>query len=189
MRCLAFALLLIAVPAFADEPKPVFPGPTKDGGFLLPNGWTLTPAGQHAVTTDLPLNIIPLKDNQHALVASSGFNSHDLMLVNIVGEPKIVAKMTNRQSWYGLAVNSEESKIWWSGGGQPDLHTFDLKDSAFARTSKADVELTKLTPTEYDKIDDFELNEILWHAIKGKDAPEPPAVRRAIAFRVQNLKK
>lgn len=37
--------------------------------------------------------------------------------------------------------------------------------------------------SEYDKIDDFELNEILWRAIKGPDAPLPPAVRRAIAYR------
>ena len=37
--------------------------------------------------------------------------------------------------------------------------------------------------SEYDKIDDFELNEILWRAIKGADAPIPPAVRRAIAYR------
>ncbi len=41
----------------------------------------------------------------------------------------------------------------------------------------------KMDFTEYDRIDDFELNEILWHAVMGKDAPEPPAVRRAIAFR------
>ena len=38
--------------------------------------------------------------------------------------------------------------------------------------------------SEYDRIDDFELNEILWHAVKGKDAPMPPAVRRAIASRI-----
>ncbi|MBL7192717.1 MAG: hypothetical protein ISS73_02015 [Pirellulales bacterium] len=37
--------------------------------------------------------------------------------------------------------------------------------------------------SEYDQIDDFELNEILWRAIKGRNAPIPPAVRRAIAFR------
>ncbi len=37
--------------------------------------------------------------------------------------------------------------------------------------------------SEYDKIDDFELNEILWRAIKGPDADIPPAVRRAIAYR------
>jgi hypothetical protein len=37
--------------------------------------------------------------------------------------------------------------------------------------------------SEYDKIDDFALNEILWRAVKGPDAPLPPAVRRAIAYR------
>jgi hypothetical protein len=44
---------------------------------------------------------------------------------------------------------------------------------------------SKMDFSEYDKIDDFELNEILWRAIKGKDAPLPPAVRRAIAYRVK----
>jgi hypothetical protein len=46
----------------------------------------------------------------------------------------------------------------------------------------------KMDFSEYDKIDDFELNEILWHAVMGKDAPQPPAVRRAIAFRSQSKK-
>jgi hypothetical protein len=39
--------------------------------------------------------------------------------------------------------------------------------------------------SEYDRIDDFELNEILWKAVKGEHAPVPPAVRRAIAYRPQ----
>jgi hypothetical protein len=42
---------------------------------------------------------------------------------------------------------------------------------------------SKMDFAEYDRIDDFELNEILWHAIKGPNAPEPPSVRRAIAYR------
>jgi hypothetical protein len=41
----------------------------------------------------------------------------------------------------------------------------------------------KMDFSDYDLADDFELNEILWRAIKGKDAPLPPAVRRAIANR------
>ncbi len=41
----------------------------------------------------------------------------------------------------------------------------------------------KINFDEYDRVDDFELNEILWRAIKGRDAPVPPAVRRAIAYR------
>ena len=42
---------------------------------------------------------------------------------------------------------------------------------------------SKMDFNEYDKIDDFELNEILWRAVKGKEAAVPPAVRRAIAYR------
>jgi hypothetical protein len=42
---------------------------------------------------------------------------------------------------------------------------------------------SKMDFSEYDRIDDFELNEILWRAVKGADAPIPPAVRRAIAYR------
>jgi hypothetical protein len=42
----------------------------------------------------------------------------------------------------------------------------------------------KMDFSEYDRIDDFEMNEILWRAVKGEDAPLPPAVRRAIAYRM-----
>jgi hypothetical protein len=41
----------------------------------------------------------------------------------------------------------------------------------------------KMDFSDYDLVDDFELNEILWRAVKGADAPLPPAVRRAIAYR------
>ena len=33
--------------------------------------------------TDLPLNIIPLADNRHALVATSGYNKHELSLIDL----------------------------------------------------------------------------------------------------------
>ena len=63
---------------------------------------------------------------------------------------------------------------------EPARIDLNVKNTALAygaeRSSKMDF-------SEYDKIDDFELNEILWVAIKGKDTPMPPAVRRAIAYR------
>ncbi len=149
MRAFTFLVLLLALPLAAQEP-PKFPGPTKDG-FLLPNGWHLTPAGKHLVTTDLPLNILPLADNKHVLVASSGFNAHDLMLVDITGEPKVVAKMTQRQSWYGLATDTSQKKVWWSGGGQNSLHVFNLDGDKLTRVTKADADLSKLDPKDLEK--------------------------------------
>jgi hypothetical protein len=58
-----------------------------------------------------------------------------------------------------------------------DLNARNGKDAFGAERS------ARMDFTEYDRVDDFELNEILWRAIKGADAPLPPAVRRAIAFR------
>src|SRR5688572_22125996 len=104
-RLLPAAALLaaLAVPFLAADEKPRYAGPTGDG-FLLPNGWTLTPAGAHATLPDLPLNIIPLADNNHALVATSGYNQHQLALVEL-SKPAAVETATVRQSWFGLATD------------------------------------------------------------------------------------
>jgi YVTN family beta-propeller protein len=58
-----------------------------------------------------------------------------------------------------------------------DLNEKNKKDAYGAKRS------AKMDFSDYDRVDDFELNEILWRSIKGKDAPLPPAVRRAIAYR------
>jgi YVTN family beta-propeller protein len=152
-RRLSFASLLLlafALPLTAAD-KPQFVGPTEKG-FLLPNGWLLNPAGKHVVLTDLPLNIIPLADNKHALVACSGFNQHDLSLVNLA-ELKVVASQSARQTWFGLAVNDKQDRVWWAGGGGvTPRHIFDLKDGKFTRLSKPDPDISKLTKEELDKL-------------------------------------
>ncbi len=122
-----------------DEPKEKadsarYAGPS-DKGFLLPNGWTLTPAGSQVALTDLPLNILPLADNRHALVATSGFNTHNLSLVDLV-DKKIVNEASVRQSWFGLAADEKAGKVWWSGGGSDMIHAFDLKDGTLTQTNK-----------------------------------------------------
>ncbi len=69
----------IVVTARADEPaKNARIAGRTDDGFLLPNGWTLSPAGEQVTLTDMPLGIVPLADNRRALVASSGYNQHEL---------------------------------------------------------------------------------------------------------------
>jgi hypothetical protein len=74
-RTLAMATVLSVISALSlsAREKPWYAGPTENG-FLLPNGWTLSPAGKQVPLGDLPLNIIPLADGRHALVATDGFN-------------------------------------------------------------------------------------------------------------------
>jgi YVTN family beta-propeller protein len=136
------ALLLSCGPVAGEEPSaPVYAGPTTRG-FLLPNGWTLTPAGKHVQLTDLPLNIVPLGDGKHALAASSGYNAHQLALIDLSGL-RVVDKKTVRQSWFGLALGPADGPIWWSGGGANMLHTFTLADGKLERTSPDEPEPEK----------------------------------------------
>jgi YVTN family beta-propeller protein len=150
----ALAAGLLACAAVAQDPRPAdkgaFPGPTKTG-FLLPNGWHLTPVGTHVEITDLPLNIHPLKDNTHALVTTNGFNRHELSLVDIAAG-KVVAAEWARQSWYGLAVSKAEDKVWWSGGGGGGLHAFALGGDKFTRLTAKEPNPADLTPDALAKL-------------------------------------
>jgi DNA-binding beta-propeller fold protein YncE len=134
-------------PKKADQQGPTpgatYPGPTNNG-FLLPNGWTISPAGTQVELTDLPLNIQPLNDGRHALVGTAGYNAHKLSLIDLK-EKKIVSDFTTRQSWFGLASNSDASKIWWSGGGSGSLLEVDRVGTTLksAKPEPAPAEKTK----------------------------------------------
>jgi YVTN family beta-propeller protein len=135
-----------------DKDKPTYAGPTAKG-FLLPNGWTLTPAGKHVELTDLPLNIMPLADGKHALVATSGFNKHQLSLVDLES-CKMVDQQTVKQSWFGLALAPEQNKVWWSGGGAGMLHSFRLEGAKLSRTSPDEPDGSKLSKKEQAALKD-----------------------------------
>jgi YVTN family beta-propeller protein len=140
-----FLWIAIAVPAVAGwgavlsaslpaQDTPRYAGPTSDQGFLLPNGWTLKPAGQYIPLADLPLNILPLSDSRHAVAATSGYNAHELTLIDLY-DRKVVDHQTVGQSWFGLAATPRANKLWWSGGGGNRLHTFALLEGRLTRVS------------------------------------------------------
>ena len=127
LRCtFGFLAVLLSSVAAQEKPaaQPAFPGPI-EGGFLLPNGWRVTPVGQQVLTTDLPLNILTTADGKYALVATSGYNAHELTVVELATGRK-VTKDTARQSWFGLAQDEKTGQIWWSGGGDAVINSFIL---------------------------------------------------------------
>ncbi len=113
-----------------------FPGPKADG-FLLPNGWTITPAGEQMILKDLPLNILPLNDGRRALVATSGYNAHELALIDFSAK-KVLQIEAVRQSWFGLVMTAKQDRLWWSGGGGAALHAFNIADGKLARADDGD---------------------------------------------------
>ena len=126
-----FWSVVVVGAAMAQNPRR-YAGPTDDG-FLLPNGWKLKPAGEQIPLPDLPLNIIALADNRHALTSTAGYNAHELSLIDL-GARRVVDRQPVRQSWFGLAMSTKGDRIWWSGGGGNALHEFRLADLHLTRT-------------------------------------------------------
>jgi YVTN family beta-propeller protein len=125
MKRLALVVAVLAssfFPATAKEPAQ-FPGRTAEG-YLLPNGWKLTPAGRQVPLTDLPLNIIAIDDSR-ALVATSGYNAHELSLVDLKAA-SVLDSSSVRESWFGLDYDAAGGRAWWSGGGANVLHEFKV---------------------------------------------------------------
>jgi YVTN family beta-propeller protein len=129
-----FAVLVLSSWLLAGQDNPTRPGPT-DQGFLLPNGWTVSPAGKQVPLTDMPLNILPLADSRRALVATNGYNRHELSLVDLQ-EGRVLHSQSAVQSWFGLTLSPAQDKVWWSAGGADGLHTFDLKADKLIRTGE-----------------------------------------------------
>ena len=126
--------------------KPTIPGPTKDG-FLLPNGWHISPAGRQIKMNDLVLNIHCLKDGKHALATCDGFNEHYLGVFDLESG-SIVSKETAYQSWFGLAVSERQNQVWWSGGGAGYPHAFDFNDLQLKRTSEPEPNVRAMNEEE-----------------------------------------
>ena len=122
-----FIGLLLLLPSLSwgqdAEPTKIYAGAT-DSGFLLPNGWRLTPAGQQVPLSDLPLNILTSPDGKTAFVATSGYNAHELTAINLSTREKTSVQAVP-QSWFGLAWDDHANRFWWSGGGQSVLHQLD----------------------------------------------------------------
>lgn len=158
--CSLAVLVILGGTLFAQE-KPRYAGPT-DKGVLLPNGWTITPAGEQVIVADLPLNILPTADSRYALVATSGYNKHQLSLVDLA-KKAIVDSETVQQSWFGLVQDEKSGAIWWSGGGNNLLHAFMVGGADLTRTSPPEnVLLQKMT-----KGSERFRTGVAWDAAKG----------------------
>jgi YVTN family beta-propeller protein len=124
---MAVSLSALAPAALVGEIKPRTAGPTEKG-FLLPNGWTITPAGKHVPLKDLlPLNVVPVPGGRYVLVATSGYHQHELLLIDL-RDHTVADRQTMHDSWFGLVLAPNADRLWWSGGGSGRLNTFDLKE-------------------------------------------------------------
>ncbi len=106
------------------------PGPAGEG-YLLPNGWTITPIGDAVRTSDLVANMTTTPDGGYVVASTGGYNAHELILLNVeTGEA--VQRVPLPTLWFGLAFDPSGKTLYVSGGnrhkklgGQAPIYVFD----------------------------------------------------------------
>ena len=64
-------------------PHSNLPGAQPDGSVLLPNQWSLRPAGRQVELGDFPVNIAVHPKGRFAAVLHSGYSKHEIIVVDL----------------------------------------------------------------------------------------------------------
>ena len=104
------ALLIFPVVAMAQ-----FAPNKATNQVLLPNGWSLSPAGRSLPLGDLPLNIAVSTSKKLMAVTNNGQSVQSIQLIDPVTE-KILDNVVIPKSWYGLKFSKDEKYLFASGG-------------------------------------------------------------------------
>ncbi len=82
---------------------------------LLPNGWSLTPAGKSLQLGDLPLNIAVSSSKKYMAVTNNGQSTQSLQLIDVKNEKRLDS-IDIPKSWMGLKFSADEKFLYASGG-------------------------------------------------------------------------
>lgn len=110
------------------------PGVQPDGSILLPNRWSLTPAGHQIPVGDLPLAMAITPDNRYLLVTNNGYVDQYVSVID-VKQRKEISKIPMKESWLGLTFNANGNRIYVSGGGSDEIEIY-LFDNGTATHEK-----------------------------------------------------
>jgi YVTN family beta-propeller protein len=127
--------LLISVLAFAQDqatqpgPQRSIGEPTKQlpkyipGGFDLPNGWRITPAGKAVATIeDLVLNLVVSPNGRIVVASHSGYLPHGIDVFDVKSQRQI-QHIELKTTWLGMTWSPDGHTLYVSGGNATGAKT------------------------------------------------------------------
>ena len=102
---LVLTIICVGLQSQAQESKKV----------MLPNGWTLSPAGKSLPLGDLPLNMAVSKSKKLMAITNNGQSTQSIQLINLVNNT-ILDNIKISKSWLGIAFSADEKTLYASGG-------------------------------------------------------------------------
>ena len=92
---------------------------------VLPNGWTLSPAGKQLPLGDLPLNIVVSNDKSMLAVTNNGQGYQSIQLFDLKADTQL-AKINIEKSFYGLSFTRDSKFLYAAGGNDNRILKYDV---------------------------------------------------------------
>jgi len=105
---------------------PRWPGRQADGSVLLPNMWSLRPAGTQVDLADFPVNIAVHPDGKFAAVLHAGNSAHEIHIVDIA-KAAVTQRVKVEETFYGLEFAHSGKRLYASGAGNEVIRFFDFQ--------------------------------------------------------------
>ena len=96
--------------------------------IMLPNGWSLSPAGRSIELGDLPLNIAVSGSEKFMAVSNNGQSIQTIQLIDPKTE-KILDKVEIPKSFYGLKFSKDDRFLYASGGNDNWILKYETSSS------------------------------------------------------------
>ncbi len=125
----AFYLLsgIFTLCAAAEPVSPVrWPGRQPDGSVLLPNMWSLKPAGTQLDLADFPVSIAVHPGGKFAAILHAGNSEHEIHVVDIA-KAITIQRVTVEEAFYGLEFSHSGKRLYASGAGNEVIRFFEFE--------------------------------------------------------------
>lgn len=100
--------------------------------ILLPNGWSLSPAGHSLRLGDLPLNMALSHSGRLLAVTNNGYGKQEITLVDTKSQTLLDSAEVSI-AWVGLKFGAGDSLLYASGGNNSDILIFRVKNDKLVR--------------------------------------------------------
>ncbi len=132
--CLLSTLTSLST-AFAEEPPvasiPIMPGVRPDQSVLLPNQWSLRPAGAEVKLENFPVNVAIHPRGDYAAVLHSGYGPHVVSIVKL-RTAKVVSSEALPKTFYGISFSPDGTRLIVGGGEDNVIYRYRFADGKLA---------------------------------------------------------
>lgn len=132
MKLTALVALVLVAAILSSQPAPrEHVGPLPGGGFLLPTGWLIRPAGRQIPLDTFPMASALSPDGRYLLVLNGGYRPPSISVIE-TASAKVVSSTPVADAWLGIMFSSKGDRVYVGGGSRAAVFEFTFSNGALS---------------------------------------------------------